>query len=719
MGLSSVVRLWEEWQLRILVLGSLCIQCFLAAFASARKSHIRPLFRFSIWLSYLGSDALAIYALATLFNRQRKLQHSSAVSSSSHDLEVLWTSVLLMHLGGQVTITAYNIEDNELWKRHILTAISQVTVAIYVFCKSWSASSDKRLLATAILVFIPGVFKCFEKPLALKCASFDGLVSSWFPDNSRTTSANRELELEEYVQKARDSVKRNKIPAELEFHVKPLPGFFKKKRLCIVPDKLFTDVMYPYSDRFANLNSFWSLSDERAYMALRDGLSILFDLVYMKDLSTKSVYKSYYYCAHCTRVSSIILPIAAIGLFHSSHKKVYRGSDVIVTYVLLYITFFIEIFSLIRLSSKFSWGWPETVHQHSLVGFFARNKRHTWLMSIMGCLQLKNFLDKYWCTCSSARAITNLVRGHVKDGWLDYILDAESYRAFSDSRGHWTLKGKGCVQLISESIEKPFDESILLWHVATDFCFHSKGASPDQECASRGREISNYMMHLLFANPDMLMPGSRTNLFTAAYKEIEDLLHGEDLPLVDEKELAQKITDKVASSSISREGFIHDAWVLSQELMRLGDEQRIWEVIEGVWVEMICFSAGRCRGFLHAKSLGSGGEYLSFIWLLMSHAGLETFAERQQRVQLRLPKEERVKIAMQRIQEAASNQATDPSTAQGMVPVKEEENAATPAAASEADGTLKQEANSATTSASQGECAAPTSAPAVEIVVSP
>jgi hypothetical protein len=145
----------------------------------------------------------------------------------------------------------------------------------------------------------------------------------------------------------------------------------------------------------------------------------------------------------------------------------------------------------------------------------------------------------------------------------------------------------------------------------------------------------------------------------------------------------------------------------------------MWEVIEGVWVEMICFSAGRCRGFLHAKSLGSGGEYLSFIWLLMSHAGLETFAERQQRVQLRLPKEERVKIAMQRIQEAASNQATDPSTAKGTVPVKEQENAATPAA-SEADGPLKQEGNyTATTSASQGECVAPTSAPAVEIVVSP
>ncbi|PUZ50090.1 hypothetical protein GQ55_6G031700 [Panicum hallii var. hallii] len=712
MGFSSVVQLWEEWQLRILVLGSLAIQCFLAVFAGARKSPVRPLYRFLIWLSYLGSDALAIYALATLFNRQSKVQQSSKYPS--RDLEVLWTPILLMHLGGLVTISAYNIEDNELWRRHIVTAISQVTVALYVFCKSWPPSADKRLLAAAILLFIPGVFKCFEKPLALKSASYNSLVSSLFAgdDISRTTTTNREVELEEYIQKARDSVNRNKyLGSDAWLHLSDLRR----------PDKLFTDVMYAYSDRFSSLNSFWSLDDKRAYRVLNDGLSNLFDLLYTKDTTTKVRYHlSYFCCAVRTRISTVVLPIVAIGLFHSSHKKDYRGSDVRVTYVLLYITFLLEIFSFFALLN-FHLEWPETIPQQSLIGFFARNKRQTWLMSIMGCLQLKDFFDKYWCTCSSARAITNLVRGHVKDGWLDYILDAESYRAFSDSRGHWTLEGKGCGQLVSESIEKPFDESILQWHVATDFCFHSKGASPDQECARRCREISNYMMHLLFANPDMLMPGSRTNLFTAAYKEIEGFLHGEDLTLADEKELAQKIADKVASSSSSSsgEGFVHDAWVLSQELMRLGDEQRMWEVIEGVWVEMICFSAGRCRGFLHAKSLGSGGEYLSFIWLLMSHAGLETFAERQQRVQLRLPKEERVKIAMQRIQEAASNQATDPSTAKGTVPVKEQENAATPAA-SEADGPLKQEGNyAATTSASQGECVAPTSAPAVEIVVSP
>lgn len=60
-------------------------------------------------------------------------------------------------------------------------------------------------------------------------------------------------------------------------------------------------------------------------------------------------------------------------------------------------------------------------------------------------------------------------------------------------------------------------------------------------------------------------------------------------------------------------------------------------VIEGVWIEMLYFSASRCRGYLHAKSLGYGGKYLSFVSLLMLHAGLERFPERQQSVQHQTP----------------------------------------------------------------------------------
>jgi hypothetical protein len=87
------------------------------------------------------------------------LPHSSTVirrikvvveeAAAAGMLEVMWVPVLLLHLGGQDSITAYNIEDNELWSRHLLTAVSQVTVAIYVFCESWPPDGDKRAVASS------------------------------------------------------------------------------------------------------------------------------------------------------------------------------------------------------------------------------------------------------------------------------------------------------------------------------------------------------------------------------------------------------------------------------------------------------------------------------------------------------------------------------------------------------------------------------------------
>ncbi|EEE68043.1 hypothetical protein OsJ_26039 [Oryza sativa Japonica Group] len=153
------------------------------------------------------------------------------------------------------------------------------------------------------------------------------------------------------------------------------------------------------------------------------------------------------------------------------------------------------------------------------------------------------------------------------------------------------------------------------------------------------RAISNYIMHLLFANPEMLMAGSRSNLFTTAYRELDSILHKEkNLPVDDEEKLTLKVIEKVEHK---RNCFIHDAFRLARDLLLARGYKKMWDVIIDVWVEMLCFSAGRCRGYLHAKSLGSGVEYLSHVWLLLAHAGMETFPEMLQRRQLfHLPTEE-------------------------------------------------------------------------------
>ncbi|CAD6256657.1 unnamed protein product [Miscanthus lutarioriparius] len=121
-GFADALKFWQGNQLRILVVASLVIQWLLFVCAPFRQHRIPGLLRLFIWLAYLGSDAVAIYALATLFNSHRC---DAGSSSSRPGVELLWAPIMLVHLGGQDSITAYNIEDNELWRRHVLTAVSQ------------------------------------------------------------------------------------------------------------------------------------------------------------------------------------------------------------------------------------------------------------------------------------------------------------------------------------------------------------------------------------------------------------------------------------------------------------------------------------------------------------------------------------------------------------------------------------------------------------------
>jgi len=45
----------------------------------------------------------------------------------------------------------------------------------------------------------------------------------------------------------------------------------------------------------------------------------------------------------------------------------------------------------------------------------------------------------------------------------------------------------------------------------------------------------------------------------------------------------------------------------------------------------LAFRSGLLETVLHTKSLGAGVEYISYVWLLLSYAGMETLPERLQR----------------------------------------------------------------------------------------
>ncbi|TVU06344.1 hypothetical protein EJB05_49553, partial [Eragrostis curvula] len=690
MGFSEAVQWWEEWQLRILVLTSLFIQYFLLLTATLRKFRVWPWLRFLTWLAYLASDAMAVYALATLFNRHRKQEWVSKHRSNA-SLEALWAPILLLHLGGQDSITAYNIEDNELWSRHLLTAVTQITVAIYVFRKSWSG--DKRLLQAAILIFVPGVLKCMEKPFALKSASINSIVSTSGPGilgvfEEKENVGKNINSLEEYIRVARTHVRevleeeqsdrealqeeqsdqeaREEAPSDHEAQKKKPSG----NKLVDKPYLLFLDGTYPYSIRLMNLRSLVG-KKAKAHNLVRSGLSRTFDRLYTKEemykgldykeLNHKSIFGLY------LRGIVVYLTYAAIGLFHKSNREAYNETDVMVTYILICCTAALEhISSGIKsrppqgLTTKpkvqrnadikppsqqeeDQWPWPEQVAQYNLIGYLARNQKRKRLRKLL--FFGRDYIDQHWCMkpCKSSKSITELVHDHVIDGWLECITDTVTYRKFNNNRGQRTLEREKCEGSLVRSLQRPFDESVIIWHLATDFCFYEMDTirSPSHEDASCCRVMSNYMAYLLFVNPDMLIPGARRSLFKNAYDEIKKIVEekpstdgtkSSKTPAPSEEELIpSKIIEKMKGANDSV--LVRDAWVLAQEL-RVLEKQKMWRVIRGVWVEMLCFSAGRCKGYIHAKSLGKGGEYLSYVWLLLSYMGMETMAERMQRTEL-------------------------------------------------------------------------------------
>ncbi|CAL4983952.1 unnamed protein product [Urochloa decumbens] len=757
MSFAQSVRWWEEWQLRFLVLASLAFQYFLFAAALLRKRRIPHWFRALIWLAYQGGDIVAVYALATLFNRHKKDEVAAAGSDGGGGahLDILWAPVLLLHLGGQDGITAYSIEDNENWRRHLLVAASQITVAIYVFCKSWWFH-DGRLLRASILLFVPGVFKCLEKPWALWNATVASIANSsdpqmtlTFEEDDRTlpTDTDDMDSLDKYVTAARGCVDKE---AKRE-----TPLFFDDKMSNDEPYHLFVDLAHPYYIRLKNLQVMAAAKGTgraEAHGRVRVAVSRAFDRLYTKHMASYG---------GVLRAVVVIVTLAVVGLFRRRGESLpYARADVVVTYVLLCFTAALELISAAVVLGS---GLPETddkLSQYNLLAYLSRNRRRRRLRHAALLVGLKDQLDWLWPTAPPvpSRRVTELVHEHVVGGWMGYkdnagggvwkgIRSVEDYRRFNDSRGQRTLESAGLVATagggvgggtaVERILRMPFDESVVAWHLATELCYFDHVDVGGGSATRHGRAISEYMAYLLFVKPWMLMPGARRKLFRAAYVELRRMVEEEEespSELEEEDdgeyeeterwkkakpramdEIARKIIRKLrdpptaTSSGGARSparslsaDLVRIAWELSYELLEFGKgkaeefvneegkkkqlaeeekkkasaavaepekkqltaeekkrkeeeekkqaarnkealanrarkhgDERMWEVIQGVWVEMLCFSAGRCSGYLHAKSLGKGGEYLTYVWLLLSYMGMETMAERMQRTELR------------------------------------------------------------------------------------
>ncbi|KAH7864699.1 hypothetical protein Vadar_032780 [Vaccinium darrowii] len=148
------------------ILFSLLLQTFLFFSAPLRKRTANSLVTIPIWLAYNLADATTIFGVGLI----AKPCGNTLGPHANPELVAFWAPFLLLHLGGPDTITAFALEDNELWLRNLLQLVVQLATSACVFILT--LSSGNQLWLPNLLMFISALIKSTERTRSLYLASW-------------------------------------------------------------------------------------------------------------------------------------------------------------------------------------------------------------------------------------------------------------------------------------------------------------------------------------------------------------------------------------------------------------------------------------------------------------------------------------------------------------------------------------------------------------------
>ncbi|KAF5939434.1 hypothetical protein HYC85_023693 [Camellia sinensis] len=160
--------------------------------------------------------------------------------------------------------------------------------------------------------------------------------------------------------------------------------------------------------------------------------------------------------------------------------------------------------------------WPESIPQYNYIDYCLHPRLQIW-EKLIGFFGLTNMLDglQYAKTVEFTNDLRELVFEELKmKSKMAYNL--ESAKEIYLARGDWVLRHEDCTDLLPWIIEVDFDESLHLWHIATDLCFHScnvsmdanteDGDSKNKDFRGLSKLLSDYMAYLLNMESTIITP---------------------------------------------------------------------------------------------------------------------------------------------------------------------------------------------------------------------
>ncbi|ESR41325.1 hypothetical protein CICLE_v10027586mg [Citrus x clementina] len=585
---ESVKKTWDNWNIRGVILFSLLLQTVLILLAPLRKGMGYKLIILLIWSAYLLADSAATFAIGLIAERAT----NSQTPTKSNELLVLWAPFLLLHLGGPDTITAFALEDNELWLRQLFGLIFQAGFTFYVFLLSLPGN---KLFVPTILVFIAGIIKCFERTLAIGIVvdlfsnftdfPFEGPSFGIFGPEDALRIIEVELNLVYEVLHTKIQVTHSVILRFICFGslVAALSVFYfqVEKHGLNDFDLGVTYTLFLGAIALDVISFFMGNFSEWTFVALRNH--------------------------HKSCIARIIRWFLNLKSSKWQQSRIGGKHEVFVfatPFLLRRWSGSVSGLSVIKAYQSKRYG-IDKIFQHIAITT-CRIIKFLQIDKIIACFGLADFANEIRIKTSlSQEPLTKELKG---------------LRKLFSAKGDCTLKemDTNCdlIQFV-EKVNFSFGKSIIFWHIATEFLYEktAKEAISDEETYNArefSKILSDYMLYLLVLKPTMLNSKENVGLETLR-DEAKFCFQGKISPAT-----RAKLNSSVNSMPLDQAKRMVDRL---QSLDYLKDKK--WEIVSKVWVELMSYAACHSRATrTHVEQVSNGGELFTFVWVLMAHFGL-------------------------------------------------------------------------------------------------
>ncbi|XP_056172592.1 uncharacterized protein LOC130139490 [Syzygium oleosum] len=626
MALSFIKDLWNKWNIRGFMILSLSLHIFLHLFAPLRRKTKNSRLTFLLWLANLMGDWIVVLTVRLISSDGgHPFAHVTKVDNA---LQVFWTSFLWLHLGTPGTIIILTLNDSR-WGQNLLslTFPSDKVLALYL-------SSLQRLRKSILL---------------------------------RHKNSNSK-ENKSVLKTLKDEFSDDELPESIV--VKHAHCFFQIFKVFL------PDLMFSSQHRNDSRDYFHKVSAVNALRVISVELQFFYELLHTKVLVTRSKWSYFFRFIAFTNV------VMAFVLFSRLKKHRFPVLDVEITYCLLIGGIAIDVIALFELVFS-DWTVVEIMcHNirssklgsllHKLVSATDGLRRprfitcevdpnanvpyevlntplvfRRWSESIFACNLLSESLkyslrkkynrnrhrDTFYPRASRKPFIKELwifIFGEVKRK-SEFANDPAKVRKIFNARGDLFLKSTpgdfDCRNLLKYVTNTYYNDNIIAWHIATEIWYHKEKVTPKNDERKFSKILSDYMLYLLLKQPNLVSAVAVAGI--AQMKSVEIFSELRRLQnLIKKRTDMNELCDKLFKVPIEQphEGDsrrwrspLKGGLRLAREMERL--RERKWEVMSGVWVEMLSYAASHIKGEAHVQVLSRGGELLAFVWLLMAHFG--------------------------------------------------------------------------------------------------